>query len=65
MVNSIVNRAVSFFQWLWFEYTIFTALYMLGQREKIIFSNTSCLYLSEHSFLQSANSVNFYFQLVS
>lgn len=35
------NRIVGFFQWLWFEYLIFTALYMLGTRERIAF--TSCL----------------------
>lgn len=35
------NRIVAFFQWLWFEYLIFTALYMLGTRERIAF--TSCL----------------------
>jgi len=32
---------VGFFQWLWFEYTIFTAVYMLGIREKVAF--TVCL----------------------
>jgi len=41
MANAFVNKIYSFFQWLWFEYTIFTALYMLGHREKIAF--TSCL----------------------
>lgn len=35
------NRVIAFFEWLWFEYLIFTALYMLGSRERIAF--TSCL----------------------
>lgn len=44
MVNSTsksTNPVLKFFQWLWFEYTIITALYMLGIREKIAF--TVCL----------------------
>jgi len=32
------NRFVAFFEWLWFEYLIFTALYMLGTRERVAFS---------------------------